>query len=673
MLIYLLSLRGGKGFPVSKPTLLIGISLILICGIPTGFRGVSGHSRAQALEAADPAAASFLEPDPPSTILPAGKSTLGLTVRSAQPTDCRYSLGPLLPYELMTPFSSGQGTVVHNVTLKGLDTDPSRINYVYVRCAAKPAELLYLRYRCLPRANPKFPRTGNLWGSWRFKEKGMAYCARIDLWLGADFSPSEIVQLRALNPDILVLKSMNTVENVNLPDSYYLKDIHGRRIEVWPATFRLNLTKTVVAEYQARYAYQCMLDSELMVDGCFFDNFFTSQSWLTHDIYGHRVRIDADEDGKEDDPKWLDAAWRRGVFHELRTWRHWMPYAVASGHLPLATEPDVADIFNGDSIGFTTADVLDGRTAFTDAWKEYNDWARLGRTPHIVMIESAPPDQIAYGYGYDPVHNIPASTLEFARTYYPYVRFGLMLTLMNNGYFAHEFGDIDHGQDWWYDELDFDLGIPLSPARRVPSADSSPNPNLIENGGFEKPLDGTWFLLVYEADGTKATAQRDFQEKADGTASARITVKSLGQGVDWHVTFEQRDRSLQKGQVYALSFMARADRPNRTIRLYSQQAPPGSRGCGRRFALEQVGKNIKSCSKRSRQSPTPGSSFSWACREETSGWTTSASSGPPMISIGAISLMASSSSTGRSAGRPCRLEESLSGSKGFRHPAIRAS
>ena len=41
------------------------------------------------------------------------------------------------------------------------------------------------------------------------------------------------------------------------------------------------------------------------------------------------------------------------------------------------------------------------------------------------MFEASPPDQIAYGYDYSPLEKIPASTLEFARTLYPYMRFGL--------------------------------------------------------------------------------------------------------------------------------------------------------------------------------------------------------------------------------------------------------
>ncbi len=60
-----------------------------------------------------------------------------------------------------------------------------------------------------------------------------------------------------------------------MPDDYFLRDTTGRKIEVWPGTFRLNLTRPEVAEYQAHYAYQQMLKSGLMVDGCFFDNFMT--------------------------------------------------------------------------------------------------------------------------------------------------------------------------------------------------------------------------------------------------------------------------------------------------------------------------------------------------------------------------------------------------------------
>ncbi len=509
------------------------------------------------------------DPDPPSTLLPPGTTSLPLTVRTTSPASCRWSLGAPRAYTEMTPFEGGQRT-----TLAGLDA--SSVNDVYVRCDHDPNYLLHLRYRSLPRVSAPFPRKGNLWGSAGVAAKGLPYAARIDLYLGASFTPSQIRELRARNPNILILTSINTVENHGLPEDYYLHDTQGRRIEVWPGTYRLNLTKRYVAEYQARYAYQRILDAGLMVDGCFFDNFFTSQSWLRADIHGAPVRIDADEDGREDDAAWLDAAWRAGVFLELEAWRRLMPHALASGHLPRPPEPDTAAIFNGDSIGFWTTDVIEGRRSFADLWELYHGWFENGRAPVVMMTESAPPDQIAYGYDYSPLSKIPASTLEFARTYYPYVRFGLAFTLMNDGYFAHEFGDTWHGNDWWYDELDFDLGYPAGPAVRVPLGEASSR-NLIENGGFEQPLEGTWALWVNTAAGAAATVTRETAGAVEGAACALIGITAPSS--DWHIDFHQRNRSLQRGVVYDLSFWAKADGA-RTIRLSAQKGRADWRNYG---------------------------------------------------------------------------------------------
>ena len=124
-------------------------------------------------------------------------------------------------------------------------------------------------------------------------------------------------RLRQVNPNCLVLTDINTVENNDVPDEYFLRDTTGRKIEVWPGAYRLNLTRPEVAEYQARYAYQRMIESRLMYDGCFFDNFMTSQSWQTHDIYDRPVQPDGDGDGKPDPKDAFDKAWREGVFHEL--------------------------------------------------------------------------------------------------------------------------------------------------------------------------------------------------------------------------------------------------------------------------------------------------------------------------------------------------------------------
>jgi hypothetical protein len=225
-----------------------------------------------------------------------------------------------------------------------------------------------------------------------------------------------------------------------------------------------------------------------------------------------------------------------------------------------------------------TADVLESKRPFADLWAAYHDWWRIGREPVVVMVESSPHDQIAYGYDYSPLQKIPPSTLEFARTYYPNVRFGLAFTLLNDGFFAHEFGDTWHGNDWWYDELDFDLGYARGEARRV-SVDGFEQTDRIVNGGFEQAMEGNWVLSVSATAGAAASLARDTSTAAEGAASARITISNAGAGTDWHIDFNQRNRSFTAGVGYDLEFWAKADRA-RSITLSAQKGSPDWRNYG---------------------------------------------------------------------------------------------
>ncbi len=549
-------------------------------------------------EAGPPCVSSFTEfpgipifaPVPPSTLLAAETEDLELQVSTSTETACRYSVGEALDIGAMIPFSEGAGGRTHRTTVPKIDSDPNIVTDVYVRSEAHPDFLLGLRYRCLSQANPDFPRTGNLWGYREFQRKGMEYASRIDLWLGAAFTPAEIRNLRELNDDVRVLTSVNAIEARGLPDDYYLKDVTGGRIEVWPDSYRLNLTKLYVAEQQAHTAYEKVLASDLQFDGCFFDNFMTTQSWLRRDIYGREVQIDADEDGEPDDPDELDRAWKAGLFHELETFRELMPDAIMSAHSTNIYEPGIAETFNGTSIGFWTTDVIEGKRRFSDLMERYAAWNTMAREPRATMIESSPPDQISYGYDYSPREKIPASTLEFARTYYPYVRFGLAFTLLDDGYFAHEFGDTWHGNDWWYDELDYELGLPLGPAERV-EVGQGPGPNIIENGTFERPSgepsgDG-WSLWANSSEGCEAAASLDRQDPGEGIASARLDITATS-GVDWHVGFAQYDRELEGGAVYRMEFSAKALRP-RQIGVSAQKGSPDWRnyGLGSELAIDE--------------------------------------------------------------------------------------
>lgn len=531
-------------------------------------------------------------PQPPSTLLPPGSTNFTLGVETTDATTCRWAVGAPRPFDQMTPFDSDAGLTqhasrntqyTHTTAVTGLDPGPNVVNVVTVRCASHPDYLLTLHYRSLSAANPRFPRTGNLWGWWDFIDKGLPYMARIDLWLGADgLTGDQIAVLRGLNPDIRVLTSINAVENNDLShpgcngcsgaqcDAWFLKDVDGNPIEVWPGSYRINLTKFAVAEYQACYAYQSWVASGYQADGVFFDNVMTTQSWLTEDIYGNPVQIDADEDGVADEPVALDGAWKSGVFHEIETFRGLMPHAIASSHSTDIHEPGVAELFNGISIGFRTANVLEEEESFSEVFTDYKDWLRLAKPPRTTMVESSPLDDIAYGYDYDPLSKIPASTLEFARTCTPWMRFGLAFTLMDDGYFAHEFGDTHHGNDWWYDELDFDLGYPLGLADRVPVAGFDPGPNQIVNPGFEQPIAWPWDFWADAGSGCAATLARDTAASApEGSAAARVDVTATC-GEDWQIELAQHDRSLTQGTVYDATFWARSA-VTRTLTVSSQQ------------------------------------------------------------------------------------------------------
>jgi hypothetical protein len=510
------------------------------------------------------------DPQPPSTLLPAGATTVELTLHASVSTSCRYSIGRDRPLDQMTLFDDPSPSISPKTVLRGLNPDPAVVNDIYIRCAAAPEAVLHLQYRCLPAAKPGFPRVANLWGSGRLIPKGMAYASRIDLWLGARFTAEQIRELRWLNPNCFILTSINTVENNDVPDDFFLRDTTGRKIEVWPGAYRLNLTRPEVAQYQARYAYQKMIESGLMYDGCFFDNFMMSQRWLTHDIYDRPVQLDADGDGQPDDKDAFDKAWRAGVFRELQEWRKLMPWALTSGHSQGYPYPEIAEIFNGQGIGFYTTDVIEGKKAFYELWDYYSAWCTVTVKPAITSVESAVPDQIAYGYDYSPQKNTPATTWNFARDYYPYMRFGLAFTLMSDGYFSHELGDTDHGQDWWYDELDYKLGIPLGPAEQI-TVGQAADRELIQNGGFEEDLPGTWSLWCDTQSGCAAKADRDMRGQHSGRAAAHITI--TGAGRSGGIEFTQSKRSLEQGKSYNLTFWARAGHPMELRAISSKGSP----------------------------------------------------------------------------------------------------
>ena len=446
-------------------------------------------------------------PNPPSTLVPPGATTLPLSLATSVATACRWDTVNASFPALRNAFA-GAGTTAHSTTLTGL-SGGLQLALFYVQCEAFAAgPPLALSYRSLPDSeNAPFPRLGNLWGSSNFQRhpEGLRYAAaRSSLWLGSSWDADEIAQLRSLNPFTIVLTSINACEtnDENLPDHYYLTNITQPaatrgRLQSWPGAWRLDLTNPEVQAYQAALmacltAYGgsgygptpgCMNASTapLTFDGLFVDNVFMDDGAgvNSQDIF-HNPFVPTDP---ATGIPYADFGekWRAGMVAMIALFRASMPYALMDGHAMDVGDANITAQFNAISIGFSTVQVLEGLQTFASALANYQAWMTLpARSPKITMVESAVRFQLGYGYGFDHdlqteidfnctnSHSAPGApmpgigsacaplsapkagylspqTYLLARSEYQYMRFGLAFTLMSDGYFTHELGDSWHG------------------------------------------------------------------------------------------------------------------------------------------------------------------------------------------------------------------------------------
>jgi len=517
---------------------------------------------------------------PASNLLAPGTDGVTVSFNTSQATTCGWSLIVGTPLSSMTPFEQ-QPATSHQGLVTGLSTDTRVVDTVNISCAADPSYTVYLQYRDAPARNGNFPRIGSIWSGDYVWATAPAQAEKIQLFLGPFIDAADTATIRNAEPTVIMMPSFNATSQTDptqvLPDNYYLHDVNGNKIQNWPTpgSYLLNLTMPVVANFLANEGYQYLVNNNLAYDGIFWDNVFLSISWFTTDVFGNPVQISSNNDGIADNPATLDAAWRAGVELEFQTFRQLAPNAYMSGHLgQVPPDPGELAVFNGDSLVFDAVNVQEGVMPFSSLWDTYNAWFSAGRQPAIAMVQSSPPNQISYGYGYNPQQTMLPSTLAFAQSWYPNVRFGLALALMNDGFFTFDLGDTGGAVNWWYDEYDFPLGIPTAPYTQLSSASG---PNLISNGGFEQGLTG-WYLYV-DADGqASATAAIDSSVAADGNNSALIAVTSPD-SANWNVNLSQGNLPFTAGTNYQLQFWARANAAV-AITVNTQGGPPNYPGYG---------------------------------------------------------------------------------------------
>ena len=387
---------------------------------------------------------------------------------------------------------------------------------------------------------------------------------QIQLYLSPNFTASAAAAVKASNQNSKLLVSVNAMETTGgapvVPDSYYLLDVNGNKIANWPgnpANYLLNLTNPAVVQFMAKYAVQQLTQNGFTYDGMFFDNVQLSISTMTQDCYGNPIQINDNYPGPPDAPGTLDAKWSAGMYSLLSQFRQLAPTALLSVHAnQLPPDPRALAIENGDAFVFDAVNVREGSLPFGTLYDSYQQWFGQGQAPVITAVQSSPPNQIAYGYGYSPLSAALPSTVAFGQTWYPNMRFGLGLALMNNGYSIFDFGDTSSPVTWWYDEYNFNLGAPVAPATQI---GPGPGPNETINSGFNTNL-SPWVLNLTSDGSAKATATLDQTNGVNGGPAAHISVTSPAT-VGWHVEFQQSNLSLTAGQEYEVQFWARASVP----------------------------------------------------------------------------------------------------------------
>ena len=511
---------------------------------------------------------------PPSGLLPTASTSFAMTLSTLQPTDCRYSVGSAADYANMHPLDSGPPSMKHKGVVDGISPNPLVTNRIYLRCASNPDFLLTETYRAVAAPGGTFPRIGNIWIGQYVLENAPENALKSELVLGANgLTPAQVTQLRTANPHFLNLPSVNVADNGgegSPPDSYFLHDTHGNRIADWPGRYVLNLTNPAVVQFLAQYAYHLLAQSSFVSDGLFFDSFSTTISQPYTDYLGNVVEVSSKDDGVADSPAALNAAWSAAAYRVVSSFRSLAPGAYVSGHvLDSPAQLKELSAFNGTSLEFYTQSVREGQFPFAQLWSLFQSWESKAVPPAITMVQACPPNQLSYGYGYHPLNALLPSTIEFAQSSYPNMRFGLGLSLMGNGFFGFDFGDEAPPITWWYDEYGFNLGTPTGPATQLGTTKPV---NRLTNGNFGSGL-SDWHLGVFDDGKGKATATAETAGPAPGYKdSAEISVTSPGT-VNWHIDFEQDSLPLSAGIEYQVQFWARASSP-RVITVFSQGGAP---------------------------------------------------------------------------------------------------
>ncbi len=178
-------------------------------------------------------------------------------------------------------------------------------------------------------------------------------------------------------------------------------------------------------------------------DGVLLD-IMAEGNWMGADFNRDGVRNELD-----------DALWQEGTALVTTLLRTSVPQAILTGNggSPWSEHcPYFADA-NGDMHENALGDEF-GVPGWDNVWRGYQTcMTRATPRPavHFISVD------VRNGRSLQDAKKLPSLTQDDLRR----MRLGLGTTLLDDGYFGFDRGDCLHGQLWWFDEYDADLGQPL--------------------------------------------------------------------------------------------------------------------------------------------------------------------------------------------------------------------
>jgi len=315
------------------------------------------------------------------------------------------------------------------------------------------------------RAENSYPRLANYYLRWELNEDEAKELAHWDLVIldmeNQENNPDMIRKIREINPDVKILAYITSQEIIDEPQYYnnawlrqdlssqlsprwYLKDSQGRAVVNWPFTSMLNLSNLagpnqdglLFNEFLPRFVRDKILASGLW-DGVFYDNAWGDVAWV------NGGDIDIDQDLKKDDPVAANILWEEGYSKMLKLTKE-------------LCGDDFLVVGNG-RIHWPYQHLLNGMMLenFPSSWEAGGSWT--GSMTSYFKLPQFNQSPVL------PIINIYEKNQENYRLF----RFGLASALLGDGYYSFDYDVTNHGQLWWYDEYDVNLGLAQSPAYNI--------------------------------------------------------------------------------------------------------------------------------------------------------------------------------------------------------------